>query len=73
MPTCSTCIWYSTGLGDDVRGSGWCYSEECYKDEDDSCPFWDQSLRKESVDSAPLTPDAHLAANCAKMDKDCDD
>jgi hypothetical protein len=55
MSTCKTCIWLSTGLGDDTRGSGWCYAEECYKDEEDTCPFWEPSLRKEPLNEAPLT------------------
>jgi hypothetical protein len=52
--TCGTCIWLSTGFGDDVRGSGWCYSNQDYRDNDDSCPFWLLSLRNEPLEDAPV-------------------
>ena len=51
---CEFCIWLSTGFADDVRGSGWCYSEESYKDFEDTCPFWQESLRSEPVQEPPL-------------------
>jgi hypothetical protein len=54
---CITCIWLSDGFGDDVRGSGWCYSEEEYKDFEDTCPFWQESFRAEPINEPPLKED----------------
>ena len=63
---CISCIWYSDGFGDDVRGSGWCYSTEIYVDQDSTCPFWEQSLRPEPLKG----PDEQLLANVAALDKE---
>lgn len=52
--TCAFCIWLSTGFADDVRGSGWCYSNGDYRDNDDTCPFWQASLRDEPVSEPVL-------------------
>ena len=46
---CKDCVWLSTGFGDDVRGSGYCYSNDEYMDDDGSCPFWQSSLRDEPL------------------------
>ena len=50
---CASCIWLSDGFGDDVRGSGWCYSAEDYRDYEDTCPEWQASLRDEPVNEPP--------------------
>lgn len=47
---CSRCILWSTGIND-PKGQGYCYSERDYKAEDDTCPFWEKSLRSEPVNS----------------------
>ena len=52
--SCGTCIWLSTGFGDDIRGSGYCYSNQDYRDNDDTCPFWQESMRAEMVNPAPM-------------------
>ena len=69
MPNCNSCIWYSDGFGDETRGSGWCYAEECYKDFDDSCSFWQESLRSEPVN----LPDLQLIEAVAKLDTQVED
>jgi hypothetical protein len=53
MKTCENCIWLSTGFADDERGSGWCYSNEDYRDWLDTCPFWQQSLRDTPLNDPP--------------------
>jgi hypothetical protein len=61
---CRHCIWWSTGFGDETRGSGWCYSEEVYTDPEFDCSFWQASLRDEPV----LAPDDSLLRNVAVLD-----
>jgi hypothetical protein len=51
--SCSKCIWWSDGV-QDPRGVGWCYSEEDYTDPEYYCPFFQESLRTEPVNPAPL-------------------
>ncbi len=63
---CANCICLSDGFGDDERGSGWCYSNEDYRDFTDSCPFWTGSLRDEPVNE----PEARLVE--AVKAKDCE-
>lgn len=71
---CETCIWLSTGLGDDVRGAGWCYANEDYRDFDDNCPFWQISLRPEPINPAPLLSfDELLVKRVWEIDEDGDD
>jgi hypothetical protein len=68
--TCGTCIWHSDGFGDDVRGSGWCYSEGDYVDVDGCCDFWQASLRDEPVN---VPPERQLVENVRAGDTQIED
>ena len=66
---CGSCVWLSTGIGDDVRGSGYCYCTQDYRDNDDTCPFWQASLRDEPVNA----PELRLVQNVAAQDTGVED
>jgi len=53
MPTCITCILWSSGF-DEINGPGYCYSEGDFTDPDYYCPFWTGTLRENPVNDPPL-------------------
>ena len=69
---CHNCCWFSTGFGDDVRGSGWCYAAEVYADNYEFCPytdadgesFWQATLRSEPL----IHPELKLVDAVARLD-----
>jgi hypothetical protein len=63
MPTCADCVYRN-----DYADPGRCYADMEYHAPDDSCSWWQGTLRKEPVNPAPLTPDAHLAARVGELD-----
>lgn len=69
MPSCFDCVWLSSGW-QDARGIGFCYAENEYVEEHDTCPFWQASLRDEPVNDPP---ERILAANVAEQDMGVDD
>lgn len=66
---CQFCVWLSAGFGDDERGSGYCYSNEDFRDNDDTCPFWQESLRDEPLEG----PEAQLLQNVKAHDLEVED
>jgi hypothetical protein len=70
--TCKTCILWSDGY--QGSAAGYCYSQGDFTDGGDYCDFWQQSLRAEPVNAAPiLTPDELLAQRVAAQDVETED
>lgn len=65
---CGTCIWCSNGIHDPA-GVGYCYSDEDYHDPDETCSFWQASLRDEPVN----IPEMRLVENVKVGDVDVED